>query len=130
MLFRSDAKMRTKYGLDGEISEKDRKAVEESMKSKDQIDIKGFPTVKFASTSVTKAADGKLTLGGKLTLHGVTNDVTMPLEVKAAGDSITGNANFRVKTSDYGIKPYSALLGAVKNKDEIVVHLHLVANAK
>ncbi|MDP2339772.1 MAG: YceI family protein [Deltaproteobacteria bacterium] len=125
-----DTKMRTKYGLDGEISEKDRKAVEENMKSKDQLDIKGFPTVKFSSTSVTKAADGKLTLNGKLTLHGVTKDVTMPVDVKMAPDSLSGTATFRAKTSDYGIKPYSALLGAVKNKDEIVIHLHLVANAK
>ncbi len=120
-----EGKLRTKYGLDGEISDKDRKAVEENMKSKDQLDVKGFPTVKFTSTSVTKAADGKLTLAGKLTLHGVTKDITMPLDVKLS-DVVTGNASFRVKTSDYGIKPYSALLGAVKNKDEIVLHLHLV----
>ena len=125
-----DAKLRKKFGLDSEISEKDRKAVEENMKSKDQLDTAGFPTVKFVSTSVKKGADGKLTLAGKLTLHGVTKDVTMPLDAKVTGDDVDGSASFRLKTSDYGIKPYSALLGAVKNKDEIVLHLHLVGHAK
>lgn len=128
--FNDDAKLRKKFGLDSEISEKDRKAVEENMKSKEQLDIAGFPTVKFVSTSVKKGADGKLTLAGKLTLHGVTKDVTMPLDAKVTGDDVDGSASFRIKTSDYGIKPYSALLGAVKNKDEIVLHLHLVGHAK
>lgn len=125
-----DAKLRKKFGLDSEISEKDRKAVEENMKSKEQLDTAGFATVKFVSTSVKKGADGKLTLAGKLTLHGVTKDVTMPLDAKVTGDDVDGSASFRLKTSDYGIKPYSALLGAVKNKDEIVLHLNLVGHAK
>lgn len=128
--FNDETKMRKKYGLEGEISEKDRKAVEENMKSKDQLDVAGHPTVKFTSTSVKKAADGKLTLAGKVTLHGVTKDVSMPFDAKVDGNNVDGKASFRLKTSDYGIKPYSALLGAVKNKDEVVLHLHLVGHAK
>lgn len=126
--FNDETKLRKKFGLDGEMSDKDRKSVEDNMKSAEQLDVAGFPTVKFVSSSVSK--DGaRLKLNGKVTLHGVTKDVSMPLEAKVDGDTVTGTATFRLKTSDYGIKPYSALLGAVKNKDEIVLHLHLVGNA-
>lgn len=125
-----DPKLRSKYGLDPGMSDKDRKSVEENMKAEDQLDVKSFPIVKFVSTSVSKAADGKATLAGKLTLHGVTLPVSMPLDAKVDANTITGNATFRVNTSAYGITPFSALLGAVKNKDEIVIHLHLVAIAK
>ena len=126
--FNDESKLRKKFGLDGEMSEKDRKSIEDNMKSTEQLDVAGFPTVKFVSSSVSK--DGaRLKLNGKVTLHGVTKDVSMPLEAKVEGDTVTGTATFRLKTSDYGIKPYSALLGAVKNKDEIVLHLHLVGNA-
>lgn len=125
-----DAALRKKFSLTSEISDKDRKTVEEHMKSKDQLDVAGFPTVKFVSSGVKKGADGKLTLSGKLTLHGVTKDVSVPYEAAVTGDDVDGKASFRLKTSDYGIKPYSALLGAVKNKDEIVLHLHLVGHAK
>ena len=126
--FNDESKLRKKFGLDGEMSEKDRKSVEENMKSAEQLDIAAFPTVKFVSTSVGK--DGaRWKLNGKVTLHGVTREVSMPLEAKVDGNTVTGTATFRLKTSDYGIKPYSALLGAVKNKDEIVLHLQLVGNA-
>lgn len=32
----------------------------------------------------------------------------------------------RFKTSDYGIKPYSTALGAIKNRDEVELVLHVV----
>lgn len=120
-----DPKLRKKYALEGELSEKDRQAVSDNMKSAEQLDVAHFPTVKFVSTSITSAA-GKLTLKGKLTLHGVTKELTMPLDAKLDGDSASGTVSFRIKTSDYNIKPYSALLGAVKNKDEIILNIHLV----
>ena len=100
-----EAKLRKKFGLESEISDKDRATVLENMKSEEQLDVAHFPSVKFVSTSV-KSADGKLTLSGKLTLHGVTQDVSMPLDAKVVGDDVDGSATFRVKTSDYKIKPY------------------------
>lgn len=124
-----ESALRKKFGLDGEMSDKDKKTVEENMKSAEQLDIASFPTVKFASTSVSKGADGKLTLKGKLTLHGVTKEVSMPFEAKVEGNDVSGAATYRMKTSDFGIKPYSALLGAVRNKDGIVLNLKLVGHA-
>jgi polyisoprenoid-binding protein YceI len=117
--------LRTKFKLPLEVSDGDRKTIEDSMKGPEVLDVARFPTVSFRSTGVERAGAG-FVLKGALTLHGVTRPVSMPLEVKTVGDAIDGSASFRLKTSDYGMPPYSAMFGAVKCKDEIVLHLHLV----
>jgi polyisoprenoid-binding protein YceI len=119
--------LRQQFNLPLEVSDSDRATIDKSMKGDEVLDVARFPTVSFRSTSVDRAADGALTLRGKLTLHGVTRAVSMPLSVKTDGGVIDGRASFRLKTSDYDMPPYSAMLGAVKCKDEIVLHLHLVA---
>ena len=43
------------------------------------FDLTKFPTATFTSTSVSKSSSG-LTVGGSLTLHGVTHSVTLSIE--------------------------------------------------
>ncbi|HEY4220737.1 MAG TPA: YceI family protein, partial [Myxococcota bacterium] len=125
-LVNDDPNTRKQFGLDPTIPEKDRKTIEEHMKDDSQLDVEKFSTIGFASTSVEKNGD-KLTLVGDFTLHGVTKKMRMPISFKLAGTTLTGDGKVRFLQSDWGIKPYSALLGAVKNKDEVVLNVHLVA---
>jgi polyisoprenoid-binding protein YceI len=127
-LVNDDPQVRRQFGLDPIVPEKDKKAVEESMKGDTQLDVEKYPTINFASTSVEKNGD-KLTLVGDFTLHGVTKRIKMPIAVKIVDNTLTGDGKIRFLQSDYGIKPYSAFLGAVKNKDELVLNVHLVAVA-
>jgi polyisoprenoid-binding protein YceI len=124
-LVNDDPQVRKQFGLDPTVPEKDRKSVEESMKGPDQLDVARFPTISFVSSGVEKHGD-KITLVGDFTLHGVTKRIKMPITVKVDGDTLVGGGKVRLKQSDWGIKPYSAFLGAVKNKDEIVLNVHLV----
>lgn len=128
-LVNDDPVVRKQFGLDPEIPEKDRETVNENMKSEEQLDVAHFPTISFVSTAVEKNGE-KLTLVGDFTLHGVTKQVKMPIEVSVAGDTITGHGKIKMMQSDWGIEPYSAFLGAVKNKDEMLLHVHLVARAR
>ena len=126
-LVNDDAQVRRQFGLDPAVPEKDKKEVEKSMKGADQLDIGRFPTITFKSTSVEKVSDGKLTLVGDFTLHGTTKSIRMPITVSMKDGAVIGDGKIRFKQSDYGITPYSAFLGAVKNKDEVVLNVHLVA---
>ena len=75
--------------------------------------------IAFRSTEVT-GADGRLSVQGELTLAGTTRPLAFDL---ALGDDgrVTGTAV--VKQSDWGIKPYSALFGALKVADEVRVEI-------
>jgi len=74
--------------------------------------------IEFRSSEVQGAAGGGLSLRGDLDLGGRTAPVTFDL---ALGDDgrVTGSAT--VKQTDFGMKPYSALFGALKVADEVTV---------
>lgn len=72
--------------------------------------------VKFTSSSVESAGDG-LKVSGDLEIGGKSKPVSFDLS--ESGGTLTGSAD--VKQSDWDIKPYSALFGALKVNDEVKV---------
>lgn len=75
--------------------------------------------IEFRSTEV-EALDGgrRLRVDGELSMNGATHPLGIELEVGPGGE-VTGRAT--VRQSDWGIKPYSGLFGALKVKDEVEV---------
>jgi polyisoprenoid-binding protein YceI len=75
--------------------------------------------IAFRSTAVRTSDDGsRLSVDGELELFGRANPIAFELEVRSDG-RLSGSAT--VKQSDWGMKPYSALFGALKVADEVVV---------
>jgi hypothetical protein len=72
--------------------------------------------ITFLSTLVTATADG-LSVQGELTLLGTTRPVAF--EVAVADGRVSAVAV--VRQTDFGMKPYSALFGALKVADEVKV---------
>ncbi len=120
-----DPALRKREGM-GEFSDKQRAGVNENMREEEQLSPKLFPTISFASTSVTKGKDGQLEVKGKLSIRSVEHEITMPVTVKEDGGELTGTGNVVIRHTDFKFKPYSAALGAVKNKDEILLKVKLV----
>lgn len=121
-----DPALRKAFGEAEPVNDGDRKKVDENMKAAGQLDAQKFPTVAFASTAVKAAQGGKFIVVGDLTLHGVTRRITLPVTVSQEGSVLTGDGKVTLRTSDYGIAPYSAALGMVRNKDDVELVLHLV----
>ena len=105
------------------------------LNSPDFFDTAKFPTATFKSTSITKSGEGKLTIVGNLTLHGVTKAVTLEAEGPAAEQKhpmipntlVTAfSAKGKINRKDFGVSygPNAVL------SDEIPVELDLEANRK
>jgi polyisoprenoid-binding protein YceI len=84
------------------------------------LDAVRFPHIRFRSDEVERAADG-YRLVGTLEIHGVTRDHTMDLTVEHLDDSVRVSAQDSLRQSDFGIKPYSMMMGALKVADEVRV---------
>jgi polyisoprenoid-binding protein YceI len=80
-------------------------------------DVLKRQAISFRSTAVT-GADASLTVQGELMLAGTTRPLAFDL---ALGDDGTLSAVAVVKQTDWGMKPYSALFGALKVADEVEV---------
>jgi polyisoprenoid-binding protein YceI len=74
--------------------------------------------IAFRSTSV-EVRDGGMRVEGDLTVRGTTRPIAFDLAV--AEGRLTGEAV--VKQTDWGMKPYSALFGALKVADEVRVEI-------
>jgi len=91
----------------------------------DALKAEKNPVIRYAMTSAVLAKSGTpftLDTKGKLTIAGVTREVTM--RVTGTRDAngayvLTGQAPVRM--SDYGIKPPTAMLGTIKTGDDVKV---------
>jgi len=94
----------------------------------DFFDVAKFPTTTFTSTEVKTGADGKATITGDLTLHGVTKKISFPATVTATKDSVTAKAEFGLNRKDFNIvypgKPDDLI------KDEVLMKLDITAKPK
>ncbi len=110
--------VRRRHAETSQLDDKDRQSVKESMLGEKQLDARRFPVITFTSTRARREG-GQLLLDGKLTLHGQTRELTVPVKLAQRDGRTTAESRFSVRTSDYGIKPYSAALGTIKNGDEV-----------
>jgi polyisoprenoid-binding protein YceI len=75
--------------------------------------------IEFRSSAVEGTADGDhLRVYGELELMGRSRPLEFDLEV-GDGNRLTGRA--ALKQTDFGMKPYTALFGALKVSDEVVI---------
>jgi YceI-like domain len=74
--------------------------------------------IEFRASTVEFGGDGGATVSGELELAGNQHPITVALTAAEDG-RLTGTAT--VKQSDWGMKPYSALFGALKVADEVEV---------
>ncbi len=119
---------RKALGLAGETDASTRKQTTANMLGPDVLDVAHHPTATFDIESALRpqrpvnGAKPTVDLVGTFTLHGVARKVVIPAEVGAAGRVLRLIGSFRIKQTDFGIKPYKKLGGVVGVTDELVIH--------
>jgi hypothetical protein len=116
------------FGLADDIDQGTRKKVNENMLGAEVLHVSKYPEAKLENVKLTatgKTSDRKLTeyvMEGDFTLHSTTRKIsaTCDLEDKNGWNHLRGK--FRIRQTDYGIKPYSRALGAVGVKDELLIY--------
>jgi polyisoprenoid-binding protein YceI len=87
------------------------------------------PAMRFELTGVTpEGARGDTTavqLQGKLTLHGVTREVTLPGWVWKDGDTLRLRSDFPLDLGDFEIGGLTKLLGMLRMQEGIEAHVDL-----
>jgi polyisoprenoid-binding protein YceI len=108
--------LEVREGLGGvkPLTDRDRADIKNTLR--DILDSEIHPEIRFNSTSVTRSAESA-TVEGDLTIRGETEPVTVSAEL--TDDRVRGSTT--VAQSRWGIKPYSAFLGALKVADEVGV---------
>ena len=86
------------------------------LRGPDFFDSKQFPQITFKSESATPTTDGLL-VQGKMTMHGVTNDVELEMRRLGTGKGPQGKDRTgfflqkTIKRSDFGVNGYLGKIG-------------------
>jgi len=115
------------FGLADDIDPGTRKKVNENMLGAEILDANKYPEAKLENVKLTatgKISDRKLpeyVMEGDFTLHSTTRKISAicDFEEKNGWNHLRGK--FRIRQTDYGIKPYTRALGAVGIKDELLI---------
>lgn len=118
-------KKREEVNLPKSLSEKAKAEILANILSKKQLWLEGFSNIVFTSTNIP-ATEGVMEMSGTLTIRGVTKPVTVPTTVIRDGKQLTIQSKFKILQSDYGYAPYSAMLGALKVKDQVDIIANVV----
>ena len=84
------------------------------------LDADRFPQIRFHAGHIDKVEDG-YRLAGTLEIHGVTGQCVIDLRVEDLGEAWRLSCEAAVRQSDFGIKPYSMLMGSMKVVDTVTV---------
>ncbi|EUA35651.1 yceI-like domain protein [Mycobacterium xenopi 3993] len=84
------------------------------------LDADRFPEIRFAADAIDRTEDG-YRLTGTLHIHGKAQHREIKLCTDDLGDSWRLSSQTTVRQSDFGIKPFSLLMGSVKVADEVSV---------
>lgn len=91
------------------------------------VESEKFPKAQFSGTFTgdvpAKPGTYKIQVSGQLTLHGVTQQVTVPGELEVQEGKLTAKSAFAVKPSDFNIK----IPSLVKDKIASQINIQIVA---
>jgi polyisoprenoid-binding protein YceI len=99
------------------LAERDRREIEATV-ARTVLDAQRHPGIRFDSTAVTPHRDGAL-VEGVLSIRGRERKVAL-LARRADGRAVV---EARIHQPDFGIQPYTAMLGALKIRADVTVRL-------
>jgi polyisoprenoid-binding protein YceI len=89
------------------------------------LDAGRHPEIRFSAETIDKTDDG-YRLTGTLQLRGKSREHVIDLRTEDLGEVWQISAESSVRQTDYGIKPYSLLMGSVQVADDVSVSFSAV----
>jgi len=84
------------------------------LRSADFFDVERFPAIAFHSMRV-ESAGRRATVVGRLTLHGVTREIAVPVDVQIADAALVASGEFIVNRGEYAMS-YNSFLNPIGNE--------------
>ena len=111
------------------------KKLVDHLKSEDFFSVEKYPQASFVTTDISKdTGDTGYKVSGKLTIKGITNEISFPVNVKVDGNYLTANGIATIDRTKWNIKygsgSFFSGLGDKMIYDDFEIEFDLVANAE
>jgi hypothetical protein len=98
------------------LSDKDRADIKTSIGDK----VLGSSPITFQSNAASMDGSGRMHVEGELAIAGTSKPAVIDLDADPGG---TVGGTIKLTQTDYGIKPYKAMMGALKVRDDVEIVL-------
>jgi polyisoprenoid-binding protein YceI len=88
----------------------DNQARDKHLRKEEYFDVEKFPLINFISSSVSETKPGMLLMLGKLTIKGVTKEVSFPFTAVAQNGGYHFAGSFKINRRDFGVGGSSMVL--------------------
>lgn len=104
-----------------DIPTSDREKMVDNLRGRDVLEVARYPTIDFRGRYEGTLQAGALS--GELRVRGVARRVSMPVRVAREAGALVATGAWEGRLTDLGIRPFKALLGAIKLEDWIALRL-------
>jgi len=107
---------------------------DDDLRSPNFFDAAKFPEITFKSTSVKRTGENTADVTGNLSMHGVTKEVVLKVELLGKGAGMQGaivsgwDAGTALKRSDFGLSWNKVIEGTQVVGDDVQIELHVEAD--
>ena len=113
------------------------KALMEEHFNENYLESDKFPKAEFKGrisnmASVNLTTDGiyPVQTSGRMTIHGVTREVSIPGNLVVKDGAVTSDSKFNVRCSDYGVKIPSVVASKIAEEIKVTVHAPMTADSR
>jgi len=117
---------RQKAHLGSGPSPDDVKKIQAMMLGPEVLEASRYPAITFKAISARESAPDRLLVTGDLALHGRTRRITVPVHyLRESTGAYIFDGDFKIRQTDFGMKPESVAAGTVKVKDEVQIRFRI-----
>ena len=104
--------------LEGSTPERSKPKIQENFWSETQLNASSFAQITFESTRC-EARGAVVDVTGTFAMRGVSREVTIPMTIEATPEGFSASGSTTLLGSRWGLEPYTAALGALRNDDAL-----------
>ncbi len=106
-------------GLEDETDEGDRESIRDNLRGSRQLDMSSYSTIEYRSTSCSAGSGDIVNVSGNLTVHGISKTMVVPMTIRQDEGSFGATGRFEATHADFGMSPFSAAFGAMRNDEQL-----------
>lgn len=126
-----DAAARAAEGADftTNVNDAAREGTKRNMLKPQLLDGEHYPSIQLRSIAIGGSRE-LAQVTAQITIKDQTREVTLPVQLRIAQNTLHATGEFVIRQSDFGITPYSVMLGALQVLDQLKIKFELVALAE
>jgi hypothetical protein len=109
-----------------EVSAIDRDGTRRNMLGTALLDAVRFPVLRLESLAM-ETGPGAYRVTTRVSVAGRERDLVVPVSIELAGDALSAWGEFKVTHADLGLTPFSAAMGALRVREDMLVSFRLAA---